>query len=83
MPLHSDPAVLALGLKTHDEVAEMHALGRIIHPDEIANLALFLASDESSAITGSRTYRAPIVPSAPFETLAPPGAPASRFRAWL
>ena len=30
-----------------------HAIGRILRPDEIANVALFLASDESSAITGA------------------------------
>jgi len=35
------------------ELAAQHALGRILRPDEIANVALFLASDESSAITGA------------------------------
>src|SRR4029450_10810263 len=30
-----------------------HALGRCLRPEEIANVALFLASDESSAITGA------------------------------
>ena len=44
--------VVSLGLKTREEVAQQHALGRIIAPEEVANLALFLASDESSAITG-------------------------------
>ncbi len=44
--------VLGIGLTTREKVAEMHALGRTIQPEEVANLALFLASDESSAITG-------------------------------
>jgi NAD(P)-dependent dehydrogenase (short-subunit alcohol dehydrogenase family) len=30
-----------------------HAIGRVIRPEEIANVALFLASAESSAITGA------------------------------
>jgi meso-butanediol dehydrogenase/(S,S)-butanediol dehydrogenase/diacetyl reductase len=39
--------------KSRAEIAAEHALGRLIKPEEIANVALFLASDESSAITGS------------------------------
>lgn len=44
--------VVGLGLKSHEAIADMHALGRTIQPEEVANLVLFLASDESSAITG-------------------------------
>ncbi len=35
------------------QVAAHYALGRIAQPDEIAHVALFLASDESSFLTGS------------------------------
>jgi NAD(P)-dependent dehydrogenase (short-subunit alcohol dehydrogenase family) len=39
--------------RSREEIAADHALGRILRPEEIANVALFLASDESSAITGA------------------------------
>ena len=45
-------SVLRVGLTTREKLAGMHALGRTIRPEEVADLALFLASDESSAITG-------------------------------
>lgn len=38
---------------TRERLAAQHAFGRILRPEEIANVALFLASDLSSAITGS------------------------------
>jgi len=39
--------------RSRADLAAQHALGRILRPEEIANVALFLASDESSAITGA------------------------------
>jgi dihydroanticapsin dehydrogenase len=43
----------AFGPNSREVIADMHALGRLLRPEEIANVALFLASDESSAITGA------------------------------
>jgi len=44
---------LADGAAAHDEIASWHALGRIARPAEVANMALFLCSDESSFSTGA------------------------------
>ena len=38
-----------------DGLAKNHALGRIGRPEEVANVVLFLASDEASFVTGA-TY---------------------------
>jgi NAD(P)-dependent dehydrogenase (short-subunit alcohol dehydrogenase family) len=43
--------VLAIGLKTREQAEQMHPIERVIAPEEVANLVLFLASDEASAIT--------------------------------
>jgi len=45
--------VLAVSPNTREHIAAQHALGRVLRPEEIANVALFLASEQSSAITGA------------------------------
>jgi NAD(P)-dependent dehydrogenase (short-subunit alcohol dehydrogenase family) len=45
--------LLSIAPKPRAAVEAEHAIGRLIRPEEIANVALFLASDESSAITGA------------------------------
>ena len=45
--------LLSIAPKSRAEVEAEHATGRLIRPEEIANVALFLASDESSAVTGA------------------------------
>src|SRR5262249_60278539 len=52
-----DTPLLALLLeasgRSRDALAAQHAIGRVLRADEIANVAVFLASDESSAVTGT------------------------------
>src|SRR5436190_648288 len=39
--------------RSRESIAAQHAIGRLLRPEEIANVALFLASEESSAVTGA------------------------------
>ncbi len=39
--------------KTYEQLVQLHPIGRIAKPEEIAHGILFLASDESSFVTGS------------------------------
>jgi len=45
--------LMAIAPKSRAEIEAEHAIGRLIRLEEIANVALFLASDESSAVTGT------------------------------
>jgi len=45
--------LLTVSPHSREQIAEQHAIGRILRAEEIANVALFLASDLSSALTGA------------------------------
>ncbi|MBW2244206.1 MAG: SDR family oxidoreductase [Deltaproteobacteria bacterium] len=38
--------------RTREEVEDLHAIGRLIQPEEIASVAAFLCSEDASAVTG-------------------------------
>jgi NAD(P)-dependent dehydrogenase (short-subunit alcohol dehydrogenase family) len=51
---HVAEKIVAFGAyPTEQELLTLHALGRVISPDEIASMVAFLAGDESSAVTGA------------------------------
>ena len=45
--------LMSIAPKPRAAIEAEHAIGRLIRPEEIASVALFLASDESSAVTGT------------------------------
>ena len=52
-PPGKDPKSITDDETVHKKLIELHPMGRLGTADDIANAALFLASDESSFITGT------------------------------